>query len=74
MESVNRLLDEARAVIDGQMDCDTPEYRAVDLLHRAVTLLLGRHDALSETVGHVGRAAYQAGNAASCLANGIVPD
>jgi hypothetical protein len=74
MESVDPLLDEARHVIDGEMNCHTPEYRAVDLLHRAVTLLLRRHDALSETVGHVERAAYQAGNVASCLANGIVPD
>lgn len=32
-----QLLDEARQVIDGEMDCNTAEYRAADFLHRALT-------------------------------------
>lgn len=56
MESVNELMDQARAVIDGEMNCHTPEYRAVDLLHRAVELLARRHEGLSEAVGAIERA------------------
>jgi len=29
-------LEEARSVIDGEVDCESPEYRALDELHRAV--------------------------------------
>ncbi len=53
MEAVDELLDQARAVIDGDVNCHTPEYRALDLLYRAVAILLRRHEGLSETVGTI---------------------
>jgi hypothetical protein len=36
MKEVFILLDEARDIIGGEMDCHTPTYAAVDKLHRAV--------------------------------------
>jgi hypothetical protein len=38
-DNAKEALDEARQVIDGEMNCGTPEYRAADLLHQAVSHL-----------------------------------
>jgi ribosome-associated translation inhibitor RaiA len=43
--TVNEILDEARQVIDGECDCHTPEYRALDLLERALRKLDDKFEA-----------------------------
>lgn len=40
MDRIEWLLGAARSVIDGECDCHTPEYVALDLLHQAVRELL----------------------------------
>ena len=67
MKEIIELLETARHHIDGQMDCRTPEYHALDHLHRALDLLAGKVMAAENT-------ARSAANTASCLANGIQPD
>lgn len=42
MKEINELLDEARQIIDGEMDCRTPEFRAADRLERALSRLADR--------------------------------
>lgn len=42
MKEIINLLETARFHIDGQMNCNTPEYHALDHLHRAVDLLAGK--------------------------------
>jgi len=67
MKAIKELLEEARFHIDGQVNCHTPEYAALDKLERALSLLV-------EKVERVSCTASQAANTASCLANGIQPD
>jgi hypothetical protein len=67
MDTIKELLEEARFHIDGQVNCHTPEYAALDKLERALSLL-------AERVEKIDRTATQAANTASCLANGILPD
>jgi hypothetical protein len=67
MKDVRSMLDEARYHIDGQVDCRTPEYQALDKLERAISLLADRVEKDSKE-------AARAANVASCLANGIQPD
>jgi len=49
----NVILDEARQVIDGECDCHTPEYRALDLLERALRDLENRYKSHSH-LSHLG--------------------
>ena len=50
MNEIRELLQEARHHIDGGCDCRTPEYRALDLLERAVTALADKvRDAQTRT-------------------------
>jgi len=37
---IEQILDEADEVIDGEMNCHTPEYRAIDHLRTAMRNLL----------------------------------
>lgn len=67
MTEIRELLDTARFHIDGQMDCHTPAYHALDHLERAVCALVDKVEAAD-------KAATKAANTASCLANGIIPD
>lgn len=67
MEDIRDLLEEARFHIDGQVNCTTPEYHALDKLERAIS-------ALVDKVAAIDKSAAQAANVASCLANGIQPD
>ena len=67
MREIRELLTEARFHIDGQMNCRTPEYAALDKLERAVSALVAK-------VEIADRKASKAANDASCLSNGIQPD
>lgn len=42
MKEIKELLADARFHIDGQMNCRTPEYAALDKLERALTLLANK--------------------------------
>ena len=67
MKEIRALLEEARFHIDGQVNCNTPEYAALDMLERALSALVAK-------VEIADRKASKAANEASCLANGIQPD
>lgn len=67
MKEIKEMLAEARWHIDGQVNCHTPEYHALDKLERALTMLM-------EHVEEKDQANARAANIASCLANGIQPD
>ena len=41
-DEISTLLKDVRAIIDGEMDCHTPEYRALDMLERAIALIADR--------------------------------
>lgn len=67
MKEILEMLDMARYHIDGQMNCKTPEYHALDYLHRAA-------EAIALKLQENERVTARAANVASCLANGIQPD
>ena len=40
MKEIKKLLSEAHKYIDGEMNCETAEYRALDKLEQALRLLV----------------------------------
>jgi hypothetical protein len=48
MKEIKELLDEARFHIDGQVNCHTPEYHALDKLERAIGLLAAKVQSLTK--------------------------
>ncbi len=49
-QSVKEILMDAREIIDGEMNCHTPEYRALDKLERALDQLCGEVSELNGSV------------------------
>lgn len=43
LKAMKDRLDAARMIIDGECDCRTPEYRALDEMHRILEALLWEH-------------------------------
>jgi hypothetical protein len=46
VKEIREMLDDARFHIDGQINCHTPEYHALDKLERALTMLVQKVEML----------------------------
>lgn len=50
MKEIKEILAEARWHIDGQVNCHTPEYAALDKLERALLLLVERVEEIAPEI------------------------